>query len=99
MWLKRSMEAKELGERLLKQIDSFNNAVKKAVHLQNIISRNMKETIRTAQALQEIPLPPAARAIIKEYKGKYTQVENLGIIVGKLNSFTQKDQILSYDEQ
>ena len=99
MLIKQSMMAKKLAEEMLKQITSYNKAVKEITLLEKVISRNMKEAIRTAQSLQKEPLPPAAQAKINEYKEKYAHIENLGIMVGNLTPYKQMDQIISYDVQ
>ena len=95
MLLKRSMAAKKLGEDMLKQIESYNKEVREAVKLHKVISRKMKETIRTAQSLQEEPLPPVAKVKIKEYQQKYANIESLGVMLGELKSFKQSNQVIN----
>ena len=97
MLFEQSKQVKKQAEDILKEIESHNKMVEKAISIEKVICRRMKELIRSTHLLQKEPLPLAAKAKITQYQAKYTQFENLGIIVGHVKQTTQRNHIISHD--
>ena len=97
--LDQSKQFKKKAEDILRQIESYNEEVKKAVTLYKAISHHMKETVAKAQSLRKEPLPDIAQQKINKYQEKYGQYEQLGFLSAHVNPCYQQSEIISFDSK
>ena len=59
--------------------------------------KHTKDTVKKAKSLVDEPLPVPVREKIVEFKKKYTQFENMGIITGQVNRCQTENETYSYN--
>ena len=84
------INSKKQAEEILKQIAMHNKVIERAISIENVVCRRMKQTLEKVKLLQKGPFPPEAESKLKQFEEKFTNFEKLGVIVAQMVPSKQK---------